>query len=111
MVDEAYGWANSHRSHWVGLFRAEVQLLPTFAPPTHFLGIDSGHDSRMIVSSTCYQRPSFLWLAIACGFTTRASTNSTAMGMACVGVNGHLLPLFGTSSHWERVGPSEVGGW
>jgi hypothetical protein len=20
MVGEAYGWANSHRSHWVGLF-------------------------------------------------------------------------------------------
>ena len=30
MVDEAYGWANSHRGHWVGLFRAEVQLLPTY---------------------------------------------------------------------------------
>ena len=59
MVGEAYGWANSHRSHWVGLFHAGVQLLPTFAPPTHFVGIDSGHDSRMIVSSTCYQRPSY----------------------------------------------------
>ena len=46
----------------------------------------------------------FLRLAIACGFTSRASTNSTTIGRACVGVDGHLLPLFGTSSHRERVG-------
>ena len=26
---------------------------------TRLVGIDSGHDSRMIVSSTCYQRPSY----------------------------------------------------
>ena len=30
MVGEGYGWANSHRNHWVGLFHAGVQLLPTF---------------------------------------------------------------------------------
>ena len=30
MVGEAYGWANSHRSRWVGLLHAGVQLLPTY---------------------------------------------------------------------------------
>ena len=59
----------------------------------------------------CCPFVAFLWLPCACGFPTRPSTNSTAMGMVLVGVDGHLLPLFGTSSHWERVGPSEVGGW
>ena len=49
----------------------------------------------------------FLRLAIACGFTTRAVANSTTIGMACVGVDGHLLPLFGTSSH---IG-SELARW
>ena len=40
MVGEAYGWVNSHRSLWVGLFLAEEQLLPTFAPWPHFFVID-----------------------------------------------------------------------
>ena len=30
MVGEAYGWVNSHRSLWVGLFLAEEQLLTYF---------------------------------------------------------------------------------
>jgi hypothetical protein len=39
------------------------------------------------------------------------SRHSHRMDMVLVGVDGHLLPLFGTSSNWARVGPSDVGGW
>ena len=55
----------------------------------------------------------FLRLAIACGFTTRTVAKSTTIGMACVGVDGHLWPLFGTSSHSNGVGPRRrwVGGY
>ena len=66
-------------------------------------------DSRMIVSITYALPTAFLWLLFGCGFITRTSINSTAMvTVACIGVDGNILPLFGTRSH--RAASRPVGG-
>ena len=43
MVGEAYGWANSHRSHWVGLYTMlEYTNYQLFHPRRTSLGTDRG---------------------------------------------------------------------
>ena len=87
MVGEAYGWANSHRSHWVGLCHAGVQLLPTYLSQGRIAeSPDLRHGGSCAVDRSSLNPMTFPWLPNGCVLRASTSGNTEAILMIMGGL-------------------------